>query len=285
MNIRDFKYLVELEKQRHFTKAAKACFVTQSTLSGQIKKLENHLGFKIFIKNGSNLDITIKGKEIIAIAKTILKNTKEIEDIISINKDRKISIGSFPSISSYIFRKIINHDEDLLTKNNLEFVEEKSDLLIENLKKGIIDNCFLANPLDDHKSIKLFEEEFYLGISKKSKLAKYKKINIEKIKNEKVFLLEGGNCFGDSCHEICKKYDLKEELFRSTNFKIIKEIVKKNKGVSFFPKSYIAKEEGIIYLPLFLNEDFKREIYFVYKNENAKIDNLKLIIKKLFYNV
>ena len=84
MNIRDFEYLVALAEHKHFRKAAEACFVSQPTLSGQIRKLEDELGTSLLERSSRRVLFTDSGLQLVSQAKRILAEVKTFTEMASL---------------------------------------------------------------------------------------------------------------------------------------------------------------------------------------------------------
>ena len=81
MNLRDLKYIINVADTLHFGKAASRCFVSQPTLSGQIRKLEEELGVTLFERTNRSVAVTPIGQDIIALARTVLERADRIEQL------------------------------------------------------------------------------------------------------------------------------------------------------------------------------------------------------------
>lgn len=142
MNLRDLTYLVAVAELGHFGKAAERCFVSQPTLSGQIKKLEENLGVKLFERTNRKVMVTDIGKKIVNTAKHILNEADKIREIAALAQDPRggtFRLGAFPTLSTYLFPSLVAKIKATLPDLRLILVEEKTDRLIEQLKAGEID--------------------------------------------------------------------------------------------------------------------------------------------------
>lgn len=102
ITLQQLEYIVAVDKYRHFVTASEKCFVTQPTLSMQIKKLEEHLGVLIFDRSKQPIIPTVIGEKIIEQAKEVLFQSKKIDEIIE-NEENSISgdfsIAIIPSLA------------------------------------------------------------------------------------------------------------------------------------------------------------------------------------------
>lgn len=285
MNLRDLEYLVSVAKYKHFGEAARKCFVSQPALSMQLKKLEEELEVQIFERSNKIIMVTRVGQKLIDKANEILQNATEMMDIAK-NSHAPLAgemrIGAFPTLAPYFLPKIIPKIIKKLPKLKLLLLEEKTEILIENLKKGQIDAAFLATPLpaDDHSlSIKeLFCEPFYLAVAHNHHFAKLASINQTDIKDETLLLLQEGHCLRDQALEICSMMGASENQdFRATSLETLRQMVAGNVGITLIPQLAIQKNDGISYIP-FKNSKPSRTIALVYRKTYARKELIEKII-------
>ncbi len=182
MNLRDLKYLVAVAEYRNFRKAAEACFISQPTLSMQLKKLEEYLQIQLIERDNRNVLLTPAGNQIVEKAKLILDLEKQIKDSAKSFQnpfEGDVRIGAFPTLAPYYFPKIMPKINKAFPKLKVYLFEEKTEILIDKLEQGKIDFAFLATPVN---SLKLshqivFAERFLVAVSDKNELVrKYKPI-------------------------------------------------------------------------------------------------------------
>lgn len=270
MNLRDLKYIVEVAKERNFSRASEKCFVSQPTLTMQIQKLEDELGVKIFERQNKSFLITEVGELIIKTAEEILDKEKQIKELAKGFKNPfcgELKIGAFPTLASYYFpkitKKILNKFSDL----KLLLVEEKTDNLIAKLKNGNIDCAFLAMPIFDEtfENIEIFEEDFLLAVSLKNPLSKKTNpINHIDLKNESLMLLEDGHCLRNQALEACNLLGnlTEKQDFKASSLETLRQMVEMNYGVTLMPEIAIKKSDDISYLKLATKPSRKIALYY-----------------------
>jgi LysR family hydrogen peroxide-inducible transcriptional activator len=256
MNLRDLKYLIAVAKEQHFARAAEKSFVSQPTLSMQIKKLEEELGVQIFERSNKNFLVTKVGKEIIKKAEIILREAEEIKNIAKNSHDPfsgEIRIGGFPTLASYFFPKFIGKVSKKFSNLKLLLIEEKTDELLRKLKNGEIDAAFIAMPCDDEglNYKKIFSEEFLLAVPKNHALAKKKKIENRDLKGKELMLLEDGHCLRNQALEACSTIGAFEKQdFRATSLETLRQMVINGSGITLMPKIAVKKEDKISYIKI-----------------------------------
>ena len=181
MNIRDLKYFLALAELEHFGQAAEHCNVSQPTLSGQIKKLENQLGIILFERTNRRVMLTESGRQIARSANKVLREVDSIYEIAKSSSDPmagKFRLGAFPTLSTYVFPTIVPKVKEIMPDLRLILIEEKTSYLIQKLRNGDIDAALLALPIHDDflLSEELFDDEFYLAVPPGHELTKFDKI-------------------------------------------------------------------------------------------------------------
>jgi len=256
MNIRDLRYLVAVADLQHFGNAAAMCHVSQPTLSGQIKKLEDSLGVNLFERTHRSVVPTDVCLDILASARRILQEVDYINHVSESAHDPmvgKFRLGAFPTIAPYVFPGLVSQVKAEMPDLRLILIEEKTEQLLDKLRNAEIDAALLALPIDDDlfHCIKLFEDEFYLAVPSEHALATCKTVTQDCLEQYSLLLLEEGHCLRDQALDVCQKHGIDEETdFRATSLETLRQMVKGGTGITFMPKAAIqADEEGIQYIP------------------------------------
>jgi len=289
MNIRDLKYISAIAKIHHFGKAAEACYVSQPTLSGQIKKLEQQLGVKIFERTNRRVMPTDIGLEIIAHANNILSEVDQILELAESAQDplsAKFRLGAFPTLASYVFPNLVNGIKETMPKLRLALLEEKTGVLIKKLKAGQIDAALLAMPVEEDffQCAELFTDEFMLATPPDHELASSSAIKPDTLSGHKLLLLEEGHCLRDQALDVCENNGINEtQDFRATSLETLRQMVKAGSGITFMPKIAIYENEmGIHYTP-FSSPAPSRTIGLYWRKTSVKtkvIEKLVGLLKK-----
>jgi len=281
MNLRDLKYIVAVAETKSFVKAAEQCFVSQPTLSMQIKKLENSLNIKIFERNNKHVLVTEIGKQVIETAKRILQDAEHISILAKHEQDPfagDFTLGAFPTIAPYILPKLIPLIKKKLPNLRLILVEEKTDILLHKLKTGLIDAALLAGPLHDESLIaeKLFDDEFKLAVATNHPLAEQTIINPDELTNQPLLLLDEGHCLRDQALQFCQLSGIDEEQnVRATSLETLRQMVIAGTGITFMPTIAIQNnDDNIRYIP-FEEPKPKRTIYLVSRQTNPRTELIK----------
>ena len=283
MNLRDLKYLVAVAKEQHFARAAEKSFVSQPTLSMQIKKLEDELGVQIFERSQKNFLVTKVGKEIVAKAEIILREAEELKNIAKNSKDPfsgELRIGAFPTLASYFFPKVVGQISKKFPQLKLLLVEEKTETLLQKLQSGEIDAAFVALPIANEalEVLKIFEEPFLLALPKGHALAKSKKIHAKDLKGQTLMLLEEGHCLRNQALEVCSMLGAFETHdFKASSLETLRQMVAVGAGITLMPEIAAQKDGKIIYVEI-VNAP-KRTIGLVWRKSSGRGELLKEIGK------
>jgi len=287
MNIKDLKYFLTVSELEHFGKAADKCCISQPTLSGQIKKLEEELGVALFERTNRRVLLTDTGKQIANSARRILREVDIIHETARSSTNPlsgKFRLGAFPTLSTYIFPQLVPQVKKNLPNLRLVLLEEKTEILIHKLQVGEIDAALLALPIqhDFFKSALLFEDIFYLAVPPDHALIKEPTILQSQLQQYPLLLLEEGHCLRDQALEICQLHGIGEEQdFKATGLETLRQMVKSGTGITFMPKIAIGSSEiGIHYIP-FEEPQPKRHIGLVWRKTTPRQEVIDAIIEML----
>ena len=207
-------YILSLEKLKSFSKAAKACFVTQSTLSAMVAKFEQQIGVIIFNRKTKPITITSQGEKVIKYLKNINREYQLLDE--GVNQIKGVERGNLrmaciPTVAPYLFPLVIGQISRNYPKVTFKIQELMTDRIVEELMAGNLDIGIVSTPLDVKEIIErpLYVEPFVLYDKSDSKI-KSKKISVEKINFNKLILLEQGHCFRNQVQTICNLRETKK---------------------------------------------------------------------------
>jgi LysR family hydrogen peroxide-inducible transcriptional activator len=151
MNLRDLKYIIAVADQRHFGRAAEACCVSQPTLSGQVKKLEEQLGVTIFERTRRSVELTPIGEEIVAQARKVVEQSDALLQLAKRHQDPyagPLRVGAIPTLSPYLMPLILRPLKARYPQMRPVLFEEPTEQLQLRLKKHEIDVALLATSVE-----------------------------------------------------------------------------------------------------------------------------------------
>jgi len=284
MNLRDLRYLVALAEHKHFGRAAQASFVSQPTLSTQIRKLEEELGVALVERTPRKVLLTEVGREIAQRARDVLNEVEQIKAIARRTKDPEsgtVRLGIFPTLGPYLLPHVVPNIRTRFPRLELLLVEEKTEILLKQLREGRLDAAVLAQPLHDdqlHQQF-LFEEPFLLAVPEHHKLADRKHLKLDDLADQSLLLLEDGHCLRDQALEVCQLASAGElTRFRATSLETLRQMVAANVGVTLLPmlavKPPVAKSSDIRLIE-FRGHPPSRRIAMVWRKSSAMSAFLK----------
>ncbi|HIP36099.1 MAG TPA: hydrogen peroxide-inducible genes activator [Crocinitomix sp.] len=290
ITLQQLEYIVAVDKYRHFVTASEHCFVTQPTLSMQIKKLEDRLNVVIFDRSKQPIVPTIIGAKIIEQAKEVLYQSRKINEIIkdeenSISGD--LSIGIIPSLAPYLLPKFIGNFSKKYPQLNISINEMLSEDIINTLKNDEIDVGLLVTPLNEKGIFEtpLFYEEILLYVNPNHPFAKAKEVFTYEIATEKLWLMSEGNCFRTQVINLCdyssKLEESKHFKFESGSLETIVNIVNYEGGYTLLPElaTIDVSKKGIV--KSFANIKPLREVGMVTSRTNVKSKILELFAEEI----
>jgi LysR family hydrogen peroxide-inducible transcriptional activator len=250
MNLKDLKYLVALADTGHFGKAAERTFVSQPTLSAQLKKLEEFLGVKLVERQPKNVQLTDVGKQIVIRARRMLDESDEIVALARSNTDPfagKLKVALIPTIGPYLLPRVMQKIRKGLPHLGLMLYEYQTEDLLKRLRDGEIDLGIMAMPAlqDGVESRALYQENFTVALPNGHPLAAKTSIKVQDLKGQTLLLLEDGHCLRDQALEVCSRVDVKEaEDFRATSLETLRQMVVAGLGITLLPEMAVEAPFG-----------------------------------------
>lgn len=241
MNLRDLRYLVALAEHRHFGRAAAASFVSQPTLSTQIRKLEQELGVALVERLPRKVLLTTVGREVVQHARAVLREVDEIRAVARRTLDPEagtLRLGIFPTLGPYLLPHIVPRMRERFPHLELLLTEEKTEVVLGQLRDGRLDAAILALPLHEeqlHVEV-LFDEPFLLAVPDGHPLARRKSLRLDDLAEYSLLLLEDGHCLRDQALEVCRHAGAGEHAgFRATSLETLRQMVAANVGITLLP--------------------------------------------------
>lgn len=283
MTLTEFRYIVAVARERHFGRAAEACFVSQPTLSVAIKKLEDELSVQIFERSGAELTITDLGQEIVHQAQKVLEEAQVIKHLAQHGQDPltgPVRLGTIYTIAPYLLPKLISRSRVVLPKMPLYLQENFTVRLLELLKQGDIDAAILAEPFSESglDVIPLYDESLVVAVPAGHPWEMTPLIQHADLQSQATLLLGQGHCFRDHVLDICpdmQRSQRNEDLsgFEGSSLETIRQMVAGGIGVSVFPVTSINDQTNpnslIKYVP-FAEPIPKRRVVLVWRKSYAR---------------
>jgi len=254
MTLTELKYIVAVAREKHFGKAAEACYVSQPTLSVAIKKLEDELEVKLFERSANEVAVTPLGEEIVRQAQSVLEQAAGIKEIAKRGKDPlagALTLGVIYTIGPYLLPDLVRQAIHRTPQMPLMLQENFTVKLLEMLRTGEIDCAIMAEPFPDTglAMAALYDEPFLAAVPSTHPLAARKEITAEEIKSETMLLLGTGHCFRDHVLEVCPEFarfssnaEGIRKSFEGSSLETIKHMVAAGMGVTLVPRLSVPKD-------------------------------------------
>jgi LysR family hydrogen peroxide-inducible transcriptional activator len=260
MNIRDLEYLVALAEHRHFRKAAEACFVSQPTLSGQIRKLEDELGVSLLERTSRRVLFTDAGMRLVQQARNVLREVTILTELASEQGESMtgpLHIGFIPTVGPYLLPKIIPMLRDCFPDLELFIHEGQTQQLVQQLEEGKLDCVILASVEETQhlKELPLYDEPMLLAVNEKHRLAECAEVALDVLDGETLLMLGDGHCLRDQAMGFCFKVGAQEDQrFRATSLETLRNMVAAGSGITLLPQLSVPadKRDGVVYIPITL---------------------------------
>jgi len=253
MTLTELKYIVAVAREKHFGRAAEACFVSQPTLSVAIKKLEDELEVKLFERSANEVTVTPLGDEIVRQAQSVLEQAAAIKEIAKRGKDPlagPLRLGVIYTIGPYLLPDLVRQAIARTPQMPLMLQENFTVRLLEMLRTGEIDCAVMAEPFPDTglAIAPLYDEPFLAAVPSNHPMANRKAVRAEELKRETMLLLGTGHCFRDHVLEVCPEFarfssDAEgiRKSFEGSSLETIKHMVAAGMGVTLVPRLSVPK--------------------------------------------
>ena len=253
MTLTELRYIVAVARERHFGRAAEACFVSQPSLSLAVKKLEEELDVKLFERGGTEVGVTPLGEAIVRQAQVVIEQAAAIKEIAKSGKDPlsgPLKLGIIYTIGPYLLPDLVRQAIERTPQMPLMLQENFTVKLLEMLRTGEIDCAILAEPFPDAglAIAPLYDEPFMVAVPKAHPLARRKRVSSEELKQETMLLLGTGHCFRDQVLEVCPEFarfssdaDGIRKSFEGSSLETIKHMVASGMGVTVVPQLGVPK--------------------------------------------
>lgn len=296
MNLRDLQYLIAVAETGHFGKAAKRCFVSQPTLSSQIKKLEDHLGVKVFERTNRSVNITPVGEKIIEHARKSIEQAEAIDQIARAHRDPLagiLRVGAIPTLSPYLTPLILAPLIKNYPQLELVLTEETTSTLEERLRNHDIDVALLATPLKEEGLVEqqLFDEPFWLIHPKGHPLYTKEEITRADLADLDILLLSEIHCLSKQVMKVCRLKERREGIMESLGaftLETLVQLVSAGYGCTLVPALSVhggwMSASGVIARQLDIPEA-KRRIRMVYRNSFPQPQTLDVLAEVIKNNL
>lgn len=292
ITLTQLEYIVAVDTFRHFGKAAEHCFITQPTLSMQIKKLEEDLEVVIFDRSKQPIIPTDVGIRIIEQSRIILQDAESINNIVKDHKNLisgELKIGIIPTLAPYLLPLFIGNYKRRYPNILITVEELTTENIIDQLNRDLLDVGVLVTPLKEDRITEkpIFYEEMKLYIHEKHPLAGKAGIKVKDIALPEIWLLSDGHCFRHQVINLCSfKGSSGEELpfhFEAGSLETLMNIIDKEGGLTLIPElaAFVLPAERSGHVHSFSDLTPLREVSLVHSRHFAKNKLIELLWKEI----
>ncbi|ANQ51287.1 hydrogen peroxide-inducible genes activator [Flammeovirga sp. MY04] len=298
MTITQIEYIIAVDQYQSFSAAAEACFVTQPTLSMQIKKLEELLDVVIFDRGKQPIIPTEIGKKIIEQGKIVLQESKKIDDIILQHKGEisgELKLGVIPTLAPYLLPLFVGDISRKYPNLKLIVKELQTEEIISQLNKDLIDVGLLVTPINENgiHELPLLYEEIMVYTNPHYKFEGQLEVSLNDVASPDIWLLSAGHCFRDQMINLCS-YQRTNKMnsslpisYESGSLETLIRLVDKEGGFTLLPELAVdlLPEDGKDQIRTFAEERPMREVSLVYARNFAKASLIKVLEETIKENV
>lgn len=287
ISLQQMQYIVVLSEERQFQRASERCFVTQPTLSMQIKKAEDQLGYLVFDREKSPLGLTPAGQQLVPILREILSENEKIKRLteqLKGNLKEEIRLGIIPTVACYLIPRLFGEWQKSFHHLKLSIHEMKTTEVLEALERKEIDLGIIAGPHFDQRlrSIPIYQEEIQVYAPGISSLT----LEMSDLQHMHPWLLNQGNCLRTQMVQFCQLKEFaptNEWNYEGGNLPLIIEMVDRNGGYTLIPSNFPLTEkqrEGIRTISD-LEAAPAREIIALCSNRSSKMQAMEGLVRSI----
>ena len=246
MTLTELRYLVALDTERHFGRAAERSFVSQPSLSVALRKLEDQLGVTLFERARGEAKPTPVGERIIEQARVVLAEAATIEAIAQAGQDElagPLRLGAIYTVGPYLLPHLVPKLRELAPKMPLVIEENFTVNLLQQLKNNDLDVVLIALPIDQPgvDTWPVYDEDFAVVMPEAHAWAQRDAVPSRELAGEHLLLLGPGHCFRDQVVEACPECtDYKPGQPRpqtGSSLETIRHMVASGLGITVLPQS------------------------------------------------
>lgn len=297
MTLTELKYIIALAQEKHFGRAANACFVSQPTLSVGIKKLEDELNIILFERNKNEIRVTQQAEAIIEQAQTILEEVEKLKSMATAGKNQLngcLKIGAIFTVGPYLFPNLIPKLKKLAPDMPIIVEEDFTANLRKKLSAGQLDIIIISLPFKEGNILTkpIYDENFVVLLPFGHPLAKYAELTPEMIQAENVLLLGEGHCFRDQVLEYCpqclntssKSIGIKPGTIEGSSLETIRMMVASGLGITILPERAAQSKymnNQLLTIRPFLSPQPKRAIAIAWRSSFPRPKVIDILSKAL----
>ncbi|WP_160122959.1 LysR substrate-binding domain-containing protein [Rhodovarius lipocyclicus] len=289
LSLRDLEYVVAVAENLHFGRAAQACSVSQPTLSAQIRKLEDWLGFDIFERAPRQVLLTERGQQVVSQARIILGESRRLLELAQAGGEPlsgNFRLGVISTLGPYLLPLLLKPLRDAYPKLRLLITEGLTWQLLTQLEQGQLDAVLASGPVKDSDLTELpvFFETFVLAVPRDHALATVDRVTLADIHAQELILLNDGHCLRDQVLGICPARDRGTrpgDVLQASSLETLRQMVGASIGCSLMPRLAVAVgallDDMVAYRRLQGGEEPGRTLSLYHRPSFGRIRDVRLL--------
>jgi LysR family hydrogen peroxide-inducible transcriptional activator len=289
MTLQQLHYLVALDDHRHFVKAAEACFVTQPTLTMQLRKLEEDLDVELFDRRSQPVRPTEVGARVIAQARVLLREADQLQALVKelhTGISGTFRVGIIPTLAPYLLPLFLPRFATEHPDIRLVIDERKTSRILKSLRRGELDLGILVTPVDagEFEEVALFQEAFLAYLPEGHALWRRKKLDLIDLQEQSMWVLGEGHCFREQALSLCDRPSSaghENVLYESGSIETLKQLVRNGSGMTLVPE--LSVEPGDPHVRRFVAPEPVRQVSLVVRRPFVRrklLEELSRCIRK-----
>lgn len=293
MTLQQLEYVVALDSYRNFVLAAEKCFVTQPTLTMQVRKLEDEIGIQIFDRNKKPVKPTIAGERVVIKARQILREVNQLKEYISSERQSlqgSFKIGIIPTLAPYLLPLFLPQFTRSNPGTHLQILELQTDEIIKGIKNDTLDIGILVTPLleKSFREIVLFNEPFLVYHPLEHPFARQGKIEPGMLNLNEMLILDEGHCFRNQMLNICNSDMTNSSLgfeYQNGSIESLKNLVNRGVGYTLVPELSICETRDRNQVKRFSEPEPVREVSLVVHKSFTKEMLIEILRNLILENI
>lgn len=283
LSLRDLEYVVTVEEERHFGRAALRCNVSQPALSSQLRKLEEALGVALFERTSRRVLPTETGLAVARQARRVLAEAAKLLEVASRGRQGglkgRFALAAIQTLGPYLFPLVLKRLRELFPDLALTLSEGRTSDIIEGLREGRVDAALLSPPFDESgvASLPVFVEPFLVACPANHPLAAMSTVSGRQLAGPDLLLLDEGNCLRNQALAAC---DASSAGRHATSLETLRSMVAAGGGYTIMPRLAAREDrdtDGLLVYRRFVEPNAGRTIALVYRNSDPRIDEFQAL--------
>lgn len=282
MTLTELRYIVSVARERHFGRAAQACFISQPTLSVSVQKLEAELGILLFERGRPEVSVTPIGERIVDQAAQVLEEAGVIMSLAEQGKNPlsgRFRLGIIYTVGPYLLPHLVRKLPAVAPDMPLIIEENYTHVLADKLRRGEVDAIIVSAPFSQQYvyTWEVYEEPFVVMLPAQHDLASREAITVRELAKENVLLLGEGNCFRDQVIKVCPGCATGGGILQrveTSRLETICYMVASGLGVTILPASAVRPGFGgeglVVTRPFLRNKVPTRKVVLAWRNSFSR---------------